>query len=185
MPASFLSYLFVLFYIINLSCNNHTTCKAPIIHDTVYINKEHGVQSPSDDELTGTTVLKASEKNMEARWVHGLWLDDLKSSECLHPQSETPSPTEITSIKQLNDSILIITANINANCGYNFLGEIEIIEDNTLNLIYHGYGGYASCNCCFGLTYKLVIFKDEENKFDKLKYVAINGIERTSLPRLK
>jgi hypothetical protein len=45
----------------------------------------------------------------------------------LQPQSESSSPTEITSVKHPNDSILIITANINANCSYSFLGEIEII----------------------------------------------------------
>jgi len=184
MFKSYLTYLLTFFYLFNSSCTDRNTNAAQTIHDTVYLDKKSD-SSISDHQLTGTTVLKSSSKILDARWVHGLWLEDLKSSECLKPQSETPSPTEITSIKQTNDSILIITANIYENCGYSFLGEIEIVTDNTLNLIYHGYGGYAMCNCCFGLTYKIELIKDEQYKFDKLKYLTINGIAKVPLPKLK
>lgn len=179
-----LSVLFIFCFVINSGCSDKGTDSAKIIHDTVYLNKPNEL-SQSGHQLTGTTVLKASARNMEARWVHGLWLDDFKSSECLQPQSETPSPTEITSVRQTNDSTLVITVNINENCSYSFLGEIEIVSNNTLNLIYHGYGGYANCNCCFGLTYKIELLKDENYKFDKLEYVTINGVAKTTLPKLK
>jgi len=181
----FLAYLFICFYLLNFGCTDQHSNATQTVHDTVYADSKSANKPASEDQLIGTTVLKASEKNMEARWVHGLWLNDLTSSECLQPLSETPSPTEITSVKQPNDSTLVITANINANCGYSFLGEIEIVSGNTLNLIYHGYGGYAICYCCFGLTYKIEIFRDEEYEFEKLKYVTINGVAKTSLPKLK
>jgi hypothetical protein len=74
------------------------------IHDTVYVVKKLSDNQTSDPQLIGSTILKASEKNMEARWVHGLWLDDFTSTECLEAQSESPSPTEITSVKYPNDS---------------------------------------------------------------------------------
>ena len=185
MNKPFRVYLFIFFFLLNFGCTDQHSNPAHTIHDTVYVDKKSGDNQTSDHQLIGTTTLKASEKNMEARWVHGLWLEDFTSSECLQPQSESPSPTEITSVKHPNDSTLIITANINANCSYSFLGEIEIVSNNTLNLIYHGYGGYASCNCCFGLTYKIELFRDDEYKFDKLKYVTINGIAKTSLTKLK
>ena len=185
MRKLFSTYLFILFYFLNPGCANQHSNKTEIIHDTIYINKKSVTDSLSEPQLNGTTVLDASETNMESRWVHGLALVGLTSSECLQPQSETPAPTEITSVKQTNDSTLVITANINANCGYSFLGEIEIVSGNTINLIYHGYGGYASCYCCFGLTYTIEIFRDEDYKFDKLKYVTINGYAKTSLPKLK
>src|SRR5215204_1419850 len=118
---------------------------------------------------------------MDSRWAYGLWLDDFTSSESLQLQSETPSRKEITSVRQTNDSTLIITASVDENCSYKFLGEIEIVADNTLNLIYHGYGDYSVCNCCFGLTYKIEIFRNEEYKFDKLKFVSINGIAKVLL----
>jgi len=178
------AYLFIFFYLLSFGCTDQHSSSAQSVHDTVYTDRKSGDKSVSGHQLVGTTVLTASKKNMEAGAVHGLWLDDFKSSQCLQPQSETPPPTEITSVKHPNDSTLIITANINANCSYDFLGEIEIVSDNTLNLIYHGYGGYASCNCCFGLTYKIKIVRNDDYRFDKLKYVTIDGIAKTSIPKL-
>jgi hypothetical protein len=140
--------------------------------------------SQPEHVLKGTTVLKASERNMNSRWVHGLWLADIKSSECLQSKSESPAPTLITSVKEINDSTLIITVNINENCSYDFLGEIEVVSDNTLNLIYHGYGGYAECSCDFCLTYQIELVKDGDYKFDKLKYVTVNNIAKSSLPKI-
>ncbi|MGC4103773.1 hypothetical protein [Ferruginibacter sp.] len=122
---------------------------------------------------------------MESRWVHGLFLEELSSTECLQPALEKPLPTTITAVKQTNDSTLMMSVNVDENCGYHFLGEIEVINNNTLNLVYHGYGAFASCNCCFGLTYKIALVKDEDYKFNKLRYVTVNGIAKTTLPMIK
>jgi hypothetical protein len=172
-------YTIVFFCLAGAGCTDRNPVTTQIIHDTVYLKDK------SNDVLRGTTVLKASETNMETRAVHGLWLDDLKSSECLEPMTETPPATEITSVKQTDDTTLLITANIVSNCSYNFLGEIEVVGGNTLNLIYHGYGGFASCNCCFGLTYKIYLDREGDYKFNKLKYVTIKGFLKTSLPAIK
>jgi hypothetical protein len=161
-------------------CANRETQPVPVkvIHDTIYVGDQ------SDPVLKGTTVLKSSEANLESGILHGLWLNSLHSTECQDPISETPRATEITSVKQTDDSTLVISANIVANCSYSFLGEIEV-KDNTLNLIYHGYGGYAECMCDFGLTYKVEIVRDREIKFNKLKYVTINGYAKKALPPIK
>jgi hypothetical protein len=139
----------------------------------------------STDTLTGTTVLKASEKNMTSRWEHGLFLESVSSTECKNSDQEHPTPTEIVSIEQADDNTLLINANVNANCGYSFLGEIEVVGGNTINLISHGYGSYADCSCCFGLTYKIEIMRDEDISFDKLKYVTINGLAKKNLPKIR
>ena len=70
---------------------------------------------------------------------------------------------------------LIIDVSIVSNCCHNFLGEAEVIGENsdTLNLIYHGYGGFCSCSCCFTLRYNFRIDLDEEVK--KIKYIKISG----------
>ena len=179
------TYLAALFILISSACADRSAIEKIIIHDTVYIETQVNEKPHAVHELKGTTVLNSSEKNMSSRWLNGLWLDGLKSSECLSQQSETPSPTQITSAKQINDSTLIITASINENCSYSFLGEIEVVANNTLNLIYHGYGRYANCNCSFALTYKIKIFRDSDYNLSNLKYVTINGIAKTSLAKLK
>ena len=136
----------------------------------------------SDEEgnkLLGTTVLTASNNNMNSRWLHGIFLQKILKSECLNSGSEKIAPTKINLVEIKNDSTLVIDININANCCHDFLGEIEITKDNVLNLIYHGYGSYCSCNCCFGLTYQMFLVKEEDYDFNKIKSVMINGIKET------
>ena len=66
----------------------------------------------------------------------------------------------------------MIDVAISANCCYNFLGEAEIIGGDTLNLIYHSYGGFCSCNCCYTLRYT---FRVQEWENLELKFVTVNG----------
>lgn len=159
--------------------------KAPLV-----LNKDSGIVSKkftydSSHVLRGTTVLAGSDKNLNSRWVYGLSLVELSSTDCMGAMSEHPTPTEITAVNQLNDSTISISANIYANCGQDFLGEIEIVSENTLNLVYHGYGDFASCNCCFGLTYTIDLPDRKEHDFRKIKFVTINGIASTRFPTLK
>ncbi len=141
--------------------------------------------SDSSHVLRGTTVLTGSDKNLNSRWVHGLSLVEISSTECKGIMSENPTSTEFTSINFPDDSTILISANIYANCGQDFLGEIEVVSDNTLNLVYHGYGNFASCNCCFGLTYKIDMPDRKEYDYSKIKFVTINGIAKTSFPLIR
>jgi hypothetical protein len=142
--------------------------------------------APEDDPyiLKGTTVLRGSDKNLEARWVHGLGLDKIESSDCKY-SGEHPTPTEITAVSRSNDSTLVVTANIFVNCGQKFLCEIEVKNRNTLNLLYHGYGNYASCSCCFSLTYTISLINNADTDLSRIKYVTIDGVDKTSLPGLR
>jgi len=176
--------LMFFFWILNSGCSGGIMNSQKIVHDTIFIEKKFDKREQTSNELKGTTVLTSSEKNMESGILHGLWLKKLTSSECQVP-TENPRPTEITSIKQTTDSTLIITANITANCSYDFLGEVEIKSGNTINLIYHGYGGYAECNCDFTLTYNIEIVRDGDYNPEKLKYITIGGIAKKSLPKIR
>jgi hypothetical protein len=73
---------------------------------------------------------------------------------------------------------LIIEIKYWGNCCHSFLCDIEVKDDTTINLIIHGYGAfYCDCTCCYGLTYHLTTMK--VNEFDKLKYITINGDDKT------
>nr|WP_294776871.1 hypothetical protein [uncultured Flavobacterium sp.] len=136
----------------------------------------------SGNKLVGTTVLTASEKNMESRWLHGLFLEKLLKSECLSSGSEKTVPTKINFVEIKNDSTMVVDITVNANCCADFLGEIEVTKDNVLNLISHSYGGFCSCGCCFGLTYQIFLAREEDYDFSKIKSVMINGIKETETP---
>lgn len=133
------------------------------------------------NELKGTTVLYASDKNWKIRWEQGLWLRDLHSSPCQGSEEHMTKP-KINSIQFSGDTAVSVDATINANCCHSFLGELEVVEDSILNLTYIGYGGHCACDCCFGLTYEIDIDRTEDYSPDKLIYVMVNGMRSTLKP---
>lgn len=168
-----------------ISCKAKETNGGHVLHDTIFIEKRIEANAKEDRILKGTTLLRASKKNMDSRWLYGINLQEIGVSECLESMSETPRNTEINLIKQPNDTCLVISALVDENCSYDFLGEVEIVSGNTINLIYHGYGNYASCNCCFELSYKINLVKDKNYDFSKLKFVTINGHAKKPLPSIR
>ncbi len=177
-----ISFVLVTLFICNINCTNSNNEEKT----TTETDKKAPQLTTSEPEnghvLKGTSILSASEKNMESRLVYGLGLDSVVFTDCQGPPTETPAPTRIADIKKLNDSTLIIATNFSANCAYDFLAEIEVVSNNTLNLIYHGYGGYAVCDCCFGLTYIISLTKEEDYDLNNLKFVTINGYAKTRIP---
>lgn len=130
--------------------------------------------------LIGTTVLPASDKNMDSRWQYGYALSEMHLTPC-RTSEEDPGANEVMAISS-TDSSFTIELKIASNCCHAFLGEIEIVDDTLLNLVYHPYGSFCSCMCCFGLTYDITRFPDEE--YHPLAAVMINGDRRT-LKRLR
>lgn len=142
-------------------------------------SKSDSNENPFSNKLIGTTVLKGSSKNREARWIHGVYLEKMEKSECQNGGSEKINPTRINKVQIVNDTILVVQFTINENCCNDFLGEIEVTKDKVLNLTYQTYGADCACNCCFGLTYEIFLFREEEYELEKMKTVMINGIKET------
>lgn len=177
------SILIVALY--NTACNSHS--------QQTLVSKDSNIVAPPpvtsipedpDNKLIGTTVLQSSERNLTAGYIYGLWLDSVWSSPCTKSGEEV-APIEITSVQQPYDSILIVSVKVNGNCGSSFLGEIDMSDSNTINLIATGYGSHAICVCCYGLTYKIQLSDQGEYPFKKLKYVSINGYDKKPLPALR
>lgn len=111
------SLLVIAIFLISCQRNKVTTNTPPLSDSTVLIT-ENIIDSTEINEepvLKGTTVLTGSAKNRTAQWVHGLYLQDIRSSPCRISGEKVP-PTEITSVSNPDDSTLIITANVFANC---------------------------------------------------------------------
>jgi hypothetical protein len=124
--------------------------------------------------LYGTTVLPWTSSQQMAK-NFGISLLSVQSSDCKH--SGKPTLNEVVSIAE-TDTTLIIEINIWGNCCHSFLCDLEIVDDSTINLKYHGYGAtYCSCECCYSLTFNLEKWKIHENKL--LKNVMINSDKRT------
>lgn len=138
---------------------------------------------PVEDSFHPPTYrFRSTSGQLEAR-SFDVCLEGFASSECYDDHRKESCPMGISSIKESGD-YLEIQLGTSSNCCYGFVGDIGLLNDSTLNLIYHDYGhSHCACNCGFVLTYTL---KKEclasENRIEQLKAFAVNGdVESTAL----
>ncbi|WP_397362379.1 hypothetical protein [Olleya sp. R77988] len=170
MKRTFLIFIILIF---SYSCKNQSEKKLESEPITKIDSTE--IESVKKFELSGTTILPST-INQQIAKGYGLYLKSVKITECDN-ESEPTGIEEVIEIIE-TDSTLIIKTKINGNCCHDFLCDINIINDNTINLIHHGYGeSYCSCNCCFGLTYEFSTMRIDN--YQKIKFVMINGKKNT------
>jgi hypothetical protein len=135
--------------------------------------------------LVGTTFLPNSDK-MIRLLNHGISPISFEIlNECdksIDPKNYSDYPKFIN-IKR-DSTILTIDVAVIANCCHNFLGEAEVIGNDTLHLVYTSYGGFCSCNCCYTLRYKFDT--TIEASYQILKNITINNhkkSEKIPLPK--
>ena len=159
-------------------------------NDTVYIKKnikpfeEKAVyktdtivfETPNARNILIGNAILTQTSNQQGAKGFGLFFEDFKVKDCRN--SEIPKPNKIIGIKK-NKEEWIINALVYSNCCQDFLADISVENDNTLNLIFHNYGMYCSCSCPFELTYKIRIMEFEDLK--KIKFLTINGETKSVL----
>lgn len=130
--------------------------------------------------LYGTTVLPWS-YNQQVAKGYGLYLDSVSMTPCKQELGYIPDMnSQVMTVKHDKDN-LTIEIKYWGNCCHSFLCDIEVKDENVINLIIHGYGAtYCSCDCCFGLTYNLT--RMDVDTFDSLKFITINGDNKTMKP---
>ena len=125
--------------------------------------------------LHGTGILPWT-KNQQIAKGYGLYLKKVAITSC-DSRSRPPKTEEVVAIYK-TDSTLLIELNIIGNCCHEFLCDVQVIDNKTINLIQHDYGAtYCGCTCCFGLTYHFSITKTDE--YAKLESIIIDGVVAT------
>ncbi|RXR28323.1 hypothetical protein EQG68_14470 [Flavobacterium piscinae] len=124
-----------------------------------------------NNELKGNSILHNSSK-INAAKNSGMAFLGFEVKNIALDYTEEMIPTSIEKIV-LEENHCLITFSAPSNCGYSFLGEIEIVDD-TLNLIYHGYGTTCFGNCLFSFQYEIQKDIMNENILN-LRYFMING----------
>jgi hypothetical protein len=155
--------LLLLFCLINFTCFSQSDDSIVIV--TIEHNEIEPAVFPTKIKDSSILNFQSSEKGFD--------LNEFTISPC-NSESWGNILHRISSLNYI-DSNLNLEVAIMANCCSSFLGEIEIIDDSTLNLIYTENGGECFCSCCFTLNYSIQCNK---NPFKKFK---LNGqtIERT------
>lgn len=153
-------------------------------HDTVFVRKNTGwandtLKYETDtllfgsgstrNFLAGTMVLPSTHNQMNARG-YGLFLSKVTKSNC---QGNSKSGQDKINSILRTDSTLTIDITIYDNCCYDFLCDIAVDSSSVLNIIYHGYGTYCGCECCFGITYHFTL--EHLPEYGEIKAAMING----------
>lgn len=138
--------------------------------DTVIFNNPNARQFLYKTSILPNTV------NQQYAKAYGLNLLNIEVSPC--SKGERPiGGNEVISI-QKTDSLWICDLKVIGNCCHDFLGDIRVDDDSTLNFINYSYGAmYCDCSCCFGLKYTIQIW--DFNDLEKVQYVIINGDKKT------
>ncbi|WP_338812133.1 hypothetical protein V9L05_12085 [Bernardetia sp. Wsw4-3y2] len=126
--------------------------------------------------LFESTMLPQTNNQLGARGI-GLWNGKLNVEECVNTRTEGKN-NKLLDISE-NDTTLNITWQVIDNCCFSFLGDFELVNDSTLNCIYHSYGEtHCACNCEYKVTYQLnkyFAIEGYEENYKKLKYISLNG----------
>jgi len=119
--------------------------------------------------LIGDAILTQT-KNQQIAKGYGLFLEKIEVSEC--SENEKSKPNKIIEQKKENGKWLIKTK-VYSNCCQDFLVDLKIENDETLNLKYINYGMYCSCECSFELTYTIRLMEFDDLK--KINSIIINN----------
>ena len=134
-------------------------------------------------EPKGSQVLKKSHKSFTFYNGTGYWLTSVDISECDEPGSGYDKSYYVYQINYINvtDSTMEITFSFKAKCGSDFLFEVELIGEDVLNILYHGFQSLADCNCEYNAKY-LLVDRDYLDGFEmdnvKLKHISINNSKK-------
>ena len=136
-------------------------------------------------EPKGSQVLKKSHKSFTFYNGTGYWLTSVDYSACDDPISEADDKDYYTDHQinfiQLTDSTMEISFSFIAKCSSDFLFEVELVDKDILNILYHGYRSFIECNCEYNAKYFLVD-RDYLDGFEmdnvKLKHISINNSKK-------
>lgn len=155
--------------IILLFCLSNFDCFSQSEDSIVIVEIEH---QELEFEKFPTKIKDSSILNFQSS-EKGFNLKEFTISPC-NSESKGNILHRISSLNYTDNNLNLEIA-ITANCCSSFLGEIEVLNDSTLNLIYTEYGGECFCSCCFTLNYSIQCNKNP------LKIFKLNGksIEQT------
>lgn len=145
-------------------------------YDTLIYKTDTVVYSSSMQRnfLIGTTVLPNTPRALTAR-AHGFYLASVTKASC--PNGGLGFNADRINSVMETDSTLTVDITIGANCCYDFLCDVSVDKQGTLNLHFQGYGVNCACLCCFGLTFYFE--KEKEFYYEKSKAVMIAGNPKT------
>lgn len=137
----------------------------------------------------GTQLLPQSVSTYYTMEITSLSLQTIAFTDCVESIYAPGNGSKNHELLNVNctDSTLSINFSVLDKCGSDFLCEVEFVEPNTLNLVYHTYGSLAYCDCCYSLTYNFWNLAYDQHEYEdhpRLKFITFNGQHKIRVPEL-
>lgn len=164
----------VFVFIFLMSCETKITQA-----DTINIKHKEETQ-PKIIVPEGSQLFHESVKLHYLHGVDGYILTSTNIKPCKNSGSGVEDPNDDKKLNRITfaEDSFSIHFSIVENCCSEFLCEAEIIDESTLNIIYHPFGKHCSCNCKFELEYTFILDDSLEEigqKRTAIKYIQFNN----------
>jgi hypothetical protein len=186
--------LYSLLTLLFLACHVVPSFGQSLENDTIFIKRyvhteeleidtliiENGISPAQTKVLVGTMFIPMSDKmiGLLNNGLSPIRLELIQGCDnTVDPRTFADHP--LFQKVERDSTTLTVEVSVIANCRHDFLGEAEVIGNDTLNLIYTSYGGFCSCQCCFTLNYAFDTTMEEDNQV--LRYVTINRSKKVGL----
>jgi hypothetical protein len=145
------------------------------IDSTIMVLNEEKIIEPDVIPPEGSQILYKSRSAYYVGELAGLWLTNVSITDCENDEKEPNGSkhNQMSAIIQ-TDTTLSIEFYIFETCASDFLFDVKVVNQNTLDLIYFQYNSWADCRCCYGIKYDFVRSNDTLDYYD-LKYHTFNG----------
>ena len=157
-----------------------SSCRMNEKHKESISEKIKSIDSEEVVAPKGNQLFEGSVKLQHLQIVHGYRLKSVLVQSCDdhlgEPNLDDDKRISAISIKE---NTFEIEFSVVENCCSDFLCEAEIVNESTLNILYHAFGTHCSCACKFEMKYSFTIEHDylqEINKTPtKITHVQFNG----------
>ncbi len=151
------------------------------------IEQEKSINKEKEEEILSTLIapkgsqlFKESAKLQYLQNVNGYILTSTEVKPCENSGGGVENSNHDKKVKEitLTENGFIIDFTIVENCCSEFLCEAEIVDETTLNIIYHPFGNHCSCNCKFEIKYTFTIDNSLEEigqQVTEINYVQFNN----------
>jgi len=153
--------------------------------DTVFIRRNHGwdddiIKYKTDTIvfdshfkskiLYGTMVLPDTYNQIYALGF-GLSLDSVSIEDCKQGV-ESVKDDRVLNISE-DQGKMAVETELYGNCCHSYFCDVQILKDETVNLITYGYGTYCACICSYKLTFYFSWLDHAPRK--KIKSIIMNN----------
>lgn len=151
------------------------------------IKQDKSINKEKEEEILSTLIapkgsqlFKESAKLQYLQNVNGYILTSTEVKPCENSGGGIENPNDDKKIIKItsNGKMFSIDFSIVENCCSEFLCEAEIVDETTLNIIYHPFGNHCSCNCKFEIKYTFTIDNSLEEigeQITTIKHVQFNN----------